>query len=102
MAFALLNQLITKPGQRDRVVQVLVESGKLFDDNPACILYLVGESSDDPNLVWVVDLWTSREAHAEALEAPELRPYVEQAMPMLEGMPKQIEIRPIGGKGLRG
>lgn len=102
MAFALLNQLTTKPGQRDRVVAVLLESGRLFDDNLACILYLVSESADDPNLVWVVDLWTSKEAHAEALKAPELRPYVEQAMPMLEGMPKQIEIRPVGGKGLRG
>lgn len=84
------------------MVALLLESGRLFDDNPACIMYLVSESADDPNLVWVVDLWTSGEAHAEALKAPELRPYVEQAMPMLEGMPKQIEIRPVGGKGLRG
>jgi quinol monooxygenase YgiN len=102
VTFALLNQLTAKPGQRDRVVAVLRESGRLFDDNPACILYLVSESVDDPNLVWVVDLWTSEEAHAEALKAPELRPFVEQAMPMLEGMPKQIEIRPVGGKGLGG
>jgi quinol monooxygenase YgiN len=102
MSHVLLNRLTAKPGQRQRVVEILLESGKLFDDNPACLLYLVSKSTDDPNLVWVIDLWTSQEAHAEALKAPELRPFVEQAMPLLEGMPEQIEVRPAGGKGLPG
>jgi quinol monooxygenase YgiN len=101
MAHALLNRLIAKPGQRDRVVEILLESGRLFDDNEACLLYLVSESQDDPNLIWVVDLWTTKEAHTEALKARELRPFVEQAMPLLEGMPEQIEVRPVGGKGVR-
>ena len=65
-------------------------------------LYLVSESSDDPDLVWVIDLWTSQDAHAEALKATELRPFVEQAMPLLEGMPEQIEVRLVGGKVLPG
>jgi quinol monooxygenase YgiN len=98
MQFALLNRLTAKPGQRDRVVEILVESGKLFDDNRACRLYLVAESEDDPNLIWVADLWTSEEEHAEALKVPEMRPFVEQCMPLLEGMPEQIKVRPVGGK----
>jgi quinol monooxygenase YgiN len=102
MTHVLLNRLTAKPGQRQRVVEILLESGRLFDDNPACLLYLVSESTDDPDLVWVIDLWTSQVAHAEALKAPELRPFVEQAMPLLEGMPEQIEVRPVGGKGLPG
>jgi len=100
MTYALLNRLVAKPDQRHRVVEILLESGKLFDDDPACFLYLVSESADDPNVVWVIDLWASREAHSEALKAPELRPFVEQATPLLEGMPEQIEVRPVGGKGL--
>jgi quinol monooxygenase YgiN len=102
MSHALLNKLTAKPGQRRRVVEILLESGKLFDENPACLLYLVSESSDDPNLVWVIDLWTSKAAHAEALRAPALRPFVEQATPLLEGMPEQTEVRLAGGKGLPG
>jgi quinol monooxygenase YgiN len=102
MTYVLLNRLTAKPGQRQRVVEILLESGKLFDDNPACLLYLVSESTDDPNLLWVIDLWTGQQAHTEALKAPELRPFVEQAMPLLENMPEQIEVRPVGGKSLRG
>ncbi len=51
-------------------------------------------------MIWVVDIWTSGETHAEALKAPELRPFIEQATPLLEGMPEQMEVRPVGGKGL--
>jgi quinol monooxygenase YgiN len=100
VAYALINRLNAKPGQRGEVVAILLESGRLFDDNADCLLYLVSESEDDPNVIWVVDLWTSEEAHTEALLAPELRPFIERAMPLLEGMPEQIKIRPRGGKGL--
>jgi quinol monooxygenase YgiN len=100
MTYALLNKLIAKPDQRRQVVDILLESGKLFDDNPSCQLYLVSESTDDPNVIWVTDLWTNKGEHEEALKAAELRPFVEKSLPLLEGMPEQIEIRPVGGKGL--
>ena len=100
MTYALLNKLTTRPDQRQKVVEILLESGRLFDDNPSCFWYVVSESADDPNVIWVIDLWTSQEEHAEALKAPELQPFVEQAMPLLEGMPEQIELRPVGGRGL--
>jgi quinol monooxygenase YgiN len=100
MTYALLNKLTAKPDQRQQVVDILLESGKLFPDNPACHLYMVSEATEDPNVIWVIDLWTSKESHEEALKAPELRPYVEKAMPLLEGLPQQIEIWPVGGVGL--
>jgi quinol monooxygenase YgiN len=102
MTYALLNKLTARPGQRQRVVDILLQSGKLFDDNEHCFLYLVSESTEEPDVIWVVDLWTSQEDHAEALKAPQLRPFVEQAMPLLEGMPQQIELRPVGGRGVPG
>ena len=102
MTYALLNKLTAKPGERQNVVDILLESGKLFDDNPACHLYLVSESADDADVIWVADLWTDQEAHTAALQTPELRPFIEKSMPLLEGMPEQIEIRPVGGKGLPG
>ena len=100
MTYALLNKLTAKPDQRQQVVDILLESGKLFNDNPNCHLYLVSESADDPNAIWVVDLWTSQEEHEKALQNPQLRPFVEKSLPLLEGMPEQIEVRPVGGKGL--
>jgi quinol monooxygenase YgiN len=98
--YALINKLTTKPGKRDEVIKVMLEAGKPFQDNPACILYLVYEDVKDPNIIWVEDLWTSKEEHTAALAQPEIRPFVAQAIPLLEGMPEQIEVAPVGGKGL--
>lgn len=100
MAHVLINRLIAKPGQRDAIVRNLLASGQLFNDNPACLLYLVTESTDSTDEIWVVDLWTTAEEHAMALQAAELKPFIEETMPLLEGMPQQIEVRALGGKGL--
>ena len=100
MTHALLNRLTAKPGQRDLVVQNLLESGRLFDNNAACLLYLVTEPADSPNDIWVIDLWTTEEEHTKALQAPELQPYIAETMPLLEGMPEQIEVQARGGKGV--
>jgi quinol monooxygenase YgiN len=100
MTYALINKLAAKPGQRDRVIEILLESMKLFGDNPACLYSIVHEAIADPNELWVADLWTSKEEHEAALQVPELRPFVEAAIPLLEGMPQQTELRPVGGKGL--
>ena len=109
MEFVSLNQLTAKPGRRDRLVEILLESGRLFDDNPACRLYLVAESADEPSLVWVADLWTSEEEHAEALKVPEMRPFVEQVHALARGHPEprrrrtagvQIPTRSDGGRAV--
>jgi quinol monooxygenase YgiN len=98
MEFVLLSRLTAKPGRRDRVVEILLESGKLFDDNSHVVCISFAKSADDPDLIWVADLWTSEEEHAEALEAPEMRPFVEECMPLLEGTPEQIRVLPVGRK----
>ena len=98
--YALINRLTAKPGKRDEVIKVLLEAGKPFQVNSACILYLVYEDVKNPNVIWVEDLWTSKEEHTTALASPEVRPFVAQAIPLLEGIPEQLEVAPVGGKGL--
>jgi quinol monooxygenase YgiN len=99
--FALINRLTAKPGKRAEVVRILLDSGERFGDNPACLLYLVSEDADDADVIWVQDLWTSEQEHAAALAAPELRSYIERALPLLEGMPVQIGLDLAGGKAPR-
>lgn len=101
MTYGLLNKLTAKPGKRDEVIDILLESGKLLDD-PACLMYMVSKAADDPDVIYVTDLWTSRQRHEKALTTPELRPFVEKAVPLLAGMPQQTEIKPVGGVGVPG
>ena len=98
--YALINRITARPGKRDEVIEILLEAGSPFQDNPACLLYLVNADARDPDVIWVEDLWTSKEAHATAMAAPPMRPQVARALPLLVGMPEQTEIIPAGGKGL--
>lgn len=98
--YALINKLTAKPGKRDEVMKILLEAGKPFDDNSACLLYLVYKDVTDPNVIWVEDVWTDKDNHTTAMAKPEVRPFVAQAIPLLEGMPEQREIELVGGKGL--
>jgi quinol monooxygenase YgiN len=63
MSYLLINKMTTKPGKRDEVINILLESGKAFDNNDACLMYLVSQDRDDENVIWVQDAWTSEEEH---------------------------------------
>lgn len=98
--YALINKLTTKPGRRDEVIQLLLESGKRFQQHPSCIYYLVFKDTNSPNIIWVEDAWTNKEDHTTALAQPEMKPYIAKTIPLLEVMPEQYEIQYAGGKGL--
>jgi quinol monooxygenase YgiN len=102
MPYALLNRLTAKPDQRLAVVEILVESASCSRTIRLVSSTWSPNRRTTPNEIWVVDLWTSAEAHAQALKAPELRPWVEKATPLLEGVSEQTEVRPVGGKGMPG
>jgi len=96
---ALINKLTAKPGKRSEVIGILLESAQPFQNNTACLLYMVYEDTEDADVIWVEDLWTDKAEHEAELAKPELQAYVKQAMPLLEGIPEQISLTFIGGKG---
>jgi quinol monooxygenase YgiN len=98
--YALINKMTVKPGKRDEVINILLTAGKPFNDNPACILYLVYKDNKDPNAIWVEDVWTNKEDHVAAMSSLEMRPFIAQCMPLLEGIPEQAEVELVGGKGV--
>lgn len=98
--YALINKLTTKPGKRDEVIKLILESGKAFQNNPSCLQSLVYKDAKEPNILWVEDVWTSKEDHSAAMAQPTLRPYIEKTIPLLEGMPEQHEVELAGGKDL--
>lgn len=98
--YALINKITVKPGKRDEVIAILLESGKPFNDNPSCILYLVYKDKKDSNVIWVEDVWTNQADHTVAMNTPDMLTFIARCMSLLEGMPEQIEIDLAGGKGL--
>lgn len=88
-----------KPGHRDEVVATLV-SGADGLKAAGCDLYVVGTSDSDKDLVWVNEVWVSKEAHANSLQLPEVKAAIARTMPLLTGEFTSQELDIVGGLGV--
>ncbi|MGZ0710605.1 putative quinol monooxygenase (plasmid) [Coraliomargarita sp. W4R53] len=84
MTFANVGTLGTKPGKRDEMIAHLIQRNDSLLD-AGCLLYEVGASADDPDTVFVIEVWTSAEAHRASLELPEVQAAISAAVPLLSG-----------------
>ncbi len=50
-----------------------------------CLAYDVGINDENPDTVYVSELWTSKQAHADSLKLESVRAAIAEAMPMLTG-----------------
>ncbi|WP_407351452.1 putative quinol monooxygenase [Luteimonas sp. R10] len=97
--YGLIGTMRTKPGQRDAVVALLLRD---VDDLSAvgCHLYLVGLDQEDSDLIRVVEVWDSKDAHRASLQLPGVRATIAEAMPLLTGEFTRTEFPAVGGLGL--
>jgi quinol monooxygenase YgiN len=84
MTFANVGTLGTTPGKRDEVVAILTRPNSGLAD-AGCLLYEVGVSDEQPDTVFVTELWQSAEAHQASLQLESTRAAIAEAMPLLTG-----------------
>ena len=99
-AFGLYTKFIAQDGQRDALAKLLLEAASGMDTVEGCELYLVNLQDDDPNGVWVTELWTDAAAHQASLALEQAQALIGQARPLIAGV-MQIKLQPVGGKGMR-
>ncbi len=66
MVFANAGTLGSVPGKRDELVALLTVRNNFLSEL-GCRAYEVGINDDEPNTVFVVELWDSAEAHQASL-----------------------------------
>ncbi len=101
MAYGLFGKFTAHPGKRDELVGYLLQAAELLERNPGCIHYVVS-TSDEPEAVWVSEVWTEQAAHDASLEPDDIRALIKEARPLIAGMSDQTELTVHGGKGLPG
>jgi quinol monooxygenase YgiN len=89
-----------RPAKGDELVTLLLTattgSGPATNEN--CVLYLVGRSASDPDLVHVTEGWTTKEAHTENFASEAAKALVAKLGPLVtEQVAYQDEV-PVGGK----
>jgi quinol monooxygenase YgiN len=97
--FGMVNRLVTKAGQRDAVVDILLSGARLQGGMRGCEVYVVHTTPTDPNEIWVTEVWSSKTDHEASLQNAEVRTLIEQGRPMIASLVPTVT-NAVGGKGL--
>lgn len=96
MTYGYFGTMRTTPGHRDEVVRILL--GGLDGVRAAgCSVYSVSVSETDPDLIWIYEVWDSKDSHDASLHLPEVRDAIGRAMPLLTGEFTSQETTVVGG-----
>lgn len=90
--YGLIGQMIAQPGQRAALVAALSEGS---DAMPGNIAYLVGEDSANPDAIWIVEIWETKEAHAASLQLPAVQEAIRKGRPLIAGFGTRAEFKPV-------
>ncbi len=99
MKYGLFGKFVAQSGKRDELIVILLQAAELLQQNKECLSYIVGRA-DNPNDVWVSELWENKEAHDASLEPEDIRELIMTARPLIAEMPDGTEFQALGGKGL--
>jgi quinol monooxygenase YgiN len=84
MTFANVGTLGAVAGRRDELVSLLTTRSDTLQAI-GCLAYEVGVNDEQPDTVFVVELWESAEAHQASLALLEVQEAIAVARPLLSG-----------------
>lgn len=84
MVFVNAGTLGTVSGRRDELVAHLTRRNDTLAEL-GCLAYEVGVDESEPDTVFVVEMWTSAEAHQASLARPDVQDSIATARPLLSG-----------------
>ncbi|CAN5145019.1 hypothetical protein BH09PSE2_BH09PSE2_25560 [soil metagenome] len=90
-AYGLIGRMTAKPGQRDALVQALVDGSRSM---PGCISYIVAKDAADPDAIWVSEAWRSQADHDASLALPQVKAAITRGRPLIATFGERHETIP--------
>lgn len=88
--------MTAQPGLGDEVVGLLLDAPSL--PNEDCVVFLVGRSASNSDVVYVTEGWTSAEAHRAFFATEDAQALVAKLQPLLASESQLTDEIPVGGK----
>lgn len=92
MKYGLSGSFTAVDGKGDELASILEDAASLMKDAKGCLVYIVGQQSDDKDIVHVFEVWDSKQDHDDSLSIDGVRELIGKAMPIIEGNPSGTEI----------
>lgn len=97
--YGLIGRMLAQPGQRDALRDIMLE-GMAGAPMPGCISYVIAEDPENPEALWITEVWDSAESHQASLQLESVQTTIGRARPLIAGMDSRTETRPVGGVGI--
>jgi quinol monooxygenase YgiN len=96
--YGLIGRIKVQPGQRAALARILLpgEAGM-----PGCLSYIVAEDPQDPDALWVTEVWTNAAAHRASLDLPAVKDAIARGRPLIAAFEQHVVTNVLGGIGLR-
>lgn len=98
--FGLFGKFIVKDGERDTLVNILLEAAESMKNLDECEIYLVNVAEDESNSVYVYEVWSNENAHQASLSLEATQTLIMRAKPIITGMERISTLKTRGGKGI--
>jgi quinol monooxygenase YgiN len=98
--FSLFGRFTIQEGDRDTMVEILLEAAESMKHLDDCEIYLVSVSENEPNTVYVYEVWSDEDAHQASLKLEATQTLIRRAKPLITGMERISTLNTRGGKGI--
>ncbi|WP_019156349.1 putative quinol monooxygenase [Robertmurraya massiliosenegalensis] len=98
--FSIFGKFLIKDGERDTMVQLLLEAAESMKDLEDCEVYIVSTAENEPDAVYVYEVWSEENAHQASLTLEATQTLIKRAKPIIVGMERISTLQAIGGKGI--
>jgi quinol monooxygenase YgiN len=93
--------MVARPGEGEALARTLLTIADGMRAADGCELYVVNLAADEPDTVWVTEVWADEAASDQALSGELGEAGIGDVIALLAGPPELVELTPLGGPGLR-
>ena len=98
--YGLFGKFTAIDGERDNLVNILLNASKSLLELEDCENYTISTSKKDENAVYVYEIWKNEQAHDDSLSLESVQLLIKQAMPIIKDMETIANLEVKGGKGV--
>lgn len=95
--YGLIGKMTAKAGHRRELASILLGG---LAGMPGCLSYVVANDPEAADVLWITEVWQSKDAHAASLSLPSVRDAISRGRPLIAAMERVAETSPLGGHGL--
>ena len=96
--FGFHASITAHPGRGAALIALLSAAPSLGEAD--CLVFLIGRSATNPDLVFVTEGWSSREAHGRFFASAAAQAFVTSLAPLVAGESVYLDEVPVGGKAV--